>query len=134
MVKIDDETYKEIIYANPRVYSLLKKAKRFIKINFFTIPTHVVEEKVAIMFKTAGSERGEKTLKEVLYIAEITGIHSKSIGEITDDEAAILGYRDRITFQQKLERRLKGLDARRLCIVTEFKKIKNLEDFMDDGE
>lgn len=132
MVKIDDENYKEIIYSNPHIYEILKNAETFIKINYFTIPKYVEEERIAVLFKIAPSEAGEKKQVELLYLADITTMNSKVIGDITKEETTLLGYPSKQIYLQKLERRLKGFDAQRLCIVTAFKKVKNLEDFMED--
>ncbi|NHI94935.1 MAG: hypothetical protein EAX96_20770 [Candidatus Lokiarchaeota archaeon] len=131
-VKINDEKYNVIAYSSPRMYERLKTAEEFIKINFLTIPQCVEEEEVAEIFQIAGTEQSEKKQIEILFMAQIIEITAQKIGDITNDQAALLGYKNKSDYFKRVEKHLNISDLQRMCIVTRFKKLRNLEDYMNE--
>lgn len=132
LVKINKKDYREINYSSPKLYEKIKNATNYIKINFLTIPRYVIEETVAIMYNIAGSETGEKKQVEILYMGEISSLNAKVIEDITDDEAKLMGYKNKHVYIERIQKHFNIQDTQRLCIVTEFKKIKNLEDDFEE--
>lgn len=131
-VKINDEKYNVIAYSNPRIYKRLKTAKEFIKINFLTIPQCIEEEEIAVIFQIAGTEQSEKKQIEILFMGQIIEITGQKIGDISDDQAMLLGYKDKNDYFKRIEKHLNITDPQRMCIATRFKKLRNLEDFIDE--
>ena len=86
---------------------------------------------MAIIFKVAGAETGDKKQVKLLCLAQVTSITAKVVADLTDEEAALMGYDRKEDYFERIEKHFKIPNAQRLVIKTEFKKVRDLGEYLD---